>query len=301
MHYLINYCRRLPVFSLLLFVCACQSFSEESLEFPQTGSKLLLYGVVADGVPTVLRLSASREVLEDSLTYRIPEADVKLLAVYEDGAHYFDLHLADLQVRPITEEPNIVLPRQSAIYISDGPTTLQPGKEYSVVAVVAGYDTVRSLSLLYTPQLDTTSAELLYVTNGEEGDDCRGTGLEWSIASSRLTEGYYYLASPALVEEQGGAELIYDFQQCGCSSFEETGDTTTYKVVWDFFSNCPESFPGSSFIHRVDRSYHDFLDARNTVDLGGLFSTPRIPPNNVIGGFGYITLSERARVEYRIE
>ncbi len=280
------------VLGLLLGFTSCVDNFGELASLNLEPTQIVVEGVLIDGQPPRVWVGRTASLLSDSLTFRIPDNQVTV-TILEDGAPY-------LVLSPSNEEaiPGEAVPRTNRLFSLDTLLELREGSTYEVLTLAEGLPDARSLPLVYESAFTESSVNVLSDTSLINGE-CR-------LANSDLTIENILPAKAYWVELFGRNQPIEDRLIFGRQLFLsviDQGEFSNLFFDWEEAGGiiCTTEDTGLlMLLIATDDVYSEYVTNRDRADfgLGGIFTPPESLPQNVINGYGYVTLGSSMEIPF---
>ncbi len=305
---------------LVLSATACLQ-KEITLDFPASEPRLVLEGLLIDGLPIMMQVSKTTNFNEEAFTFNVPNnTDVWIL---KNGEAWLQL-----LPRPDLSASFLTSPFSSSFFALDTIARLERGSRYIMRVSLAGFPTLETAEMLYEGRRPEGQINLFRLS-GEDVDlgcldfyqrldviDAGGGHFIFRRGSELLSD--FSNKFPELNEVER-AERIASIRRSRILSalpsirflFQESyGIETNFSVILKDSEDisltdldtalcvCDPAWCGIDTWEVIEApsSLTDYLLVqRQYIDLGdaGLFSQQNLPPipHNVINGYGYFGLA----------
>lgn len=261
--------------------CVDENADFTSIDFAPP--KIVVEGVLIDGQPPKVWVGQTTSLLDDSITFRIPDDRVSVMILQDDQLLF--------SLSP-TDETNIqqeAIPRTNRFFTLDTILSLQENSEYKISVMAEGLPDVVSEKLIYQNAFTPTSLGLLSDTSEINGG-CRIVGASLNI--DHVLDGQTYWVE--FFDRLQPREERLNFGRELFLKASDQGESSRLTFSWEN-GGFPCTFDGTGLpflVIATSEEYGDFIENRDQADfgLGGIFTPPVDLPQNIIGGYGYVSL-----------
>jgi len=292
-------------FVLLVVNTACV---ERSILLPEEAvePRLVVLAYAAEGLQVQVFISRLLPLSMDSIKYGVPDAEVTL---YKNGKLEAELFYQKIQNCGDQIGDDGICLFSSSKHISDDSLQLESGARYYIEVKAAGFPTVRSESILFTPQvqdlrIDATVRDSINISSRRLGLIIDSISLEYNYTGDITDQLFLFLKNNYWYRfDEGIYQQIFDPRSYYPIPLDPLNTDTQQFIspgpIFNGYDTYLQEYSFSLHIARYPTNYIEFVDLVNNQDsdISGLYASAPAPiPTNMIGGEGYFVIIEHYKI-----